>query len=421
MSRLVIYGGQQLHGQARVSGSKNAALPQLAACLLSSSPCVLRGIPDIVDVHVMTALLRRLGAEVSELKGGGPGRCLRVDAASLTGWEVPEALMREMRSSIILMGALLGRMGKARLSHPGGCAIGDRPIGFHVDMLRALGARIDTRDGFLEASAARLQGADCVLEYPSVGTTENVMLAAVLSRGTTVIRNAAREPEVVDLQGFLNGMGARVRGAGTDTIRIEGVETLYGTEHTVIPDRIEAGTLMAACLIAGGRVVLQNVVAEHLDAVIAKFREAGAVIVPSGDTLTVSAPGEIMATDFRTLPYPGFPTDMQPQAMALMTVAKGPSVLTETVYPKRFKHADELRRLGANLRIEGSTAIIRGVSRLSGCTVSATDLRAGACLVLAGLVAEGLTAVEGVSHIDRGYDCLEGKLASLGARIQRQA
>ncbi len=419
-ARYVVAGGARLEGRVAVSGAKNAALPILAAALLSSGESVIHHIPIIRDVAVMLQILRRLGARVEAESAGPIGQTLRVRSTDLTTPEVGADFTREMRSSIFLMGPLLARLGKVRISHPGGCAIGPRPIDFHLRGLEQLGARIEERYGYIEASApGRLRGTEIYLDFPSVGATENLIMAAVMAAGSTVIRNAAREPEIVDLQNFLNGMGARIRGAGLDTIRIQGVPELGSAEHTVIPDRIEAGTFLAAAAITGGDVTVENVIPEHLDAISAKLREMGVQIEERADTIRAVGPARLKAADLKTLPYPGFPTDMQPQMMALMSVAAGTSIITETIFENRFKVADELRRLGANIKTDGRTAVVQGVPRLSGASVECPALREGMALVLAGLAAEGTTVIEQIIHIDRGYQSLEQKLRRLGASIAR--
>ncbi len=418
--RYVVAGGHRLQGRVAVSGAKNAALPILAAALLTPGESIIHDAPMIRDVGVMLEILRRLGATVEELAPGRSGRSVRIVADSLYSPEVGADFTREMRSSIFLMGPLLSRVGKMKISYPGGCAIGPRPIDFHLRGLEQMGARIEERYGFIEASVkGRLKGTEIYLDFPSVGATENLMMAAVLAEGTTVIRNAAREPEIVDLQSFLNKMGAKVRGAGLDVIRIDGVERLGAVEHTVIPDRIEAGTFLAAAAITGGDVLVENVVSEHVDAVCAKLREMGVTMVEEEDSIRAVGPHRLRATDVKTLPYPGFPTDMQPQMMALAAAAEGTSIITETIFENRFKVAEELRRLGANVKTEGRTAVIQGVPSLSGATVECPALREGMALVLAGLAAEGTTTIENIIHIDRGYMNLEHKLKSLGARIDR--
>jgi len=415
LDRYVIRGGNRLEGRIRVSAAKNATLPLLAATLLTSGECMIEGAPMLRDVEVMTGILERLGVEV-ERSGRG---ALRVCAARVRTHEVHEFLMREMRSSIFLMGPLLGRLKRARVSYPGGCAIGPRPIDFHLRGLTAMGARISEKYGYIYAETAGLRGAEIHLDFPSVGATENLMMAAVLARGTTVVRNAAKEPEIVDLQNFLNAMGARVKGAGTDVIRVEGVEAVGGAMHHVIPDRIEAGTFMVAVAATGGDLTLENVIPEHVEAVTAKLRETGVEIEEGKADIRVVAARRPDAVDVKTLPYPGFPTDVQPQMMALLSVAEGTGIITETVFENRFTQAEELRRMGAVIRTEGRTAVVKGVRRLSGATVDATDLRSGAALVIAGLVADGVTSVDGVHHMDRGYEDLDGKLRSAGADIRR--
>lgn len=417
--RFRVVGGHRLAGSLRVSGAKNAALPILAATLLSPGECVIHGAPAIRDVGVMLEILRRLGVAVREEQGPA-GLTLTVCARDLTSMEVREELTREMRSSIFLMGPILGRTGRVKIAYPGGCAIGPRPIDFHLRGLAELGARLEERYGYIEAEAPGLAGREIYLDFPSVGATENLMMAAVLARGTTVIRGAAREPEIIDLQNFLNSMGARIRGAGLDVIRIEGVSRLGGTEYTVIPDRIEAGSLMAAAAITGGDVRLVNVIAGHVEAAAAKLREMGASVEEEPDGgLRVRGPQRLRAADIKTLPYPGFPTDLQPQFVALAAVAEGTSIITETIFESRFKQAEELRRMGAQIRVEGRTAVVRGVPRLSGAPVTAPALREGMALILAGLQADGITEVSGAQHVDRGYERLAEKLRSVGAQIER--
>lgn len=413
MDRFIITGGMPLKGTVRIAGAKNATLPIMAASLLCPGTCQIHEVPDLRDVRVMCEILKLMGAQIER----GKGYC-QIDARNVAACEVPENLMREMRSSIFIMGALLGRLGKVKVSYPGGCAIGPRPIDLHLKGLAALGAKITEKHGYVLAEAKELRGSDVHLDFPSVGATENIMMAAVRARGVTFIRNAAKEPEVVDLQNFLNKMGAKIRGAGTDTIKIEGVTDLYPTNHSVIPDRIEAGTFMVAAAMTQGEVYLENVIAEHTEPVAAKLREAGAEVETAGEGIRVTA-RRLKAVDIKTLPYPGYPTDMQPQTMAMLSVADGTSVVIENIFVNRFKHVDELRRMGAQIKIEGRAAVIRGVERLSGACVEASDLRAGVALVLAGLVADGQTVVDHVYHIDRGYEGLEEKLRKLGAQIER--
>jgi UDP-N-acetylglucosamine 1-carboxyvinyltransferase len=417
MEKLLIKGGRSLEGAVRVSGAKNAILPGLAAVLLDKSgkESILGNVPRIRDVVLMVEILRSLGANVS-----WQGSYLTVNTSDLCNFAIPEQLMLEMRSTVFLMGALLARLGQVRISHPGGCAIGTRPIDLHLKGLAALGAQIREQNGFIYATCRRLSGTDIHLDYPSVGATENILLAAVYASGVTVINNAAKEPEIVDLQNMLNAMGARIRGAGTDQIRIQGVKELHSVEYAVIPDRIVAGTLMMAATATGGNVLLEGIVPEHLEAVTAKLREMGAQIREDNGRLRIKATERPRAVDtLRTLPFPGFPTDLQAPVMALLTRAEGTSVILENVFDSRFKHVNELRRMGAQITVDGRTAVVKGVPALTGATVTASDLRAGAALVLAGLVADGETVVEGLHHIERGYEGLERDLAQLGAEITR--
>ncbi|NLW16972.1 MAG: UDP-N-acetylglucosamine 1-carboxyvinyltransferase [Firmicutes bacterium] len=415
MERIVIAGGRPLSGKVRSGGAKYSALPILGATLLTESPCVIREVPNLTDVKVMCRILEDLGAKV-EVNGDA----IRVEAAALTSLTVPEHLMREMRSSIIVMGAILTRFGTVKVSQPGGCDIGSRPIDLHIKGLRELGAEISEKHGYITATCKRLRGASIHLEFPSVGATQNLMMAATLAEGTTVITNAAKEPEIVDLQNFINSLGANIKGAGTDTIRIEGVEKLHGTDYTIIPDRIAAGTYLIAGTITGGQVTVENVIPEHLESLLAKLREMGVQVETTGDSVSVCVNQPLKAIDsLRTLPYPGFPTDLQAPMMALLCIANGTSVVTETVFESRFKHVNELRRMGADIKVNERTAIIKGVPALSSANVAATDLRAGAALVLAGLAADGITVVSDVHHIYRGYDKLEENLKALNARIER--
>ncbi|MGB9885543.1 MAG: UDP-N-acetylglucosamine 1-carboxyvinyltransferase [Moorellales bacterium] len=417
MARLEIVGGVRLEGEVEVSGAKNSILPIMAASLLSREPCCLVEVPRLADVSTMQEVLEFLGARV-----GWTGRNLWLDPRDVRPREVPPGLMRRLRASNLVMGAVLGRFREVRVAYPGGCAIGSRPMDLHLKGFVALGAEIREDHGFIEARARQLRGADIHLDFPSVGATENIMMAAVLAEGTTVIRNAAKEPEIVDLQNFLNRLGARVKGAGSDVIRIQGVKSLGGAEYQVIPDRIEAGTHLVAAAITRGRVVVKNVIPEHLEAVTAKLREVGVrieVLEPPSAVL-VEASGRLRGVDCKTLPYPGFPTDMQPQMMALLATTEGTSVITESIFESRFKHVDELRRMGAQIKVEGRVAVVHGVPRLSGAVVEATDLRAAAALVLAGLAAENTTVLEGVEHLDRGYEQLDWKYRGLGATIIRE-
>lgn len=416
MERIVIAGGTPLQGTVKIHGAKNAALPIIAACLLTDEPCTLRSMPTLTDIDVMRHILQSFGAECEWVKDG-----LQIHAKKLHSHTIPEALMREMRSSVIIMGPLLARHGKVSASYPGGCAIGSRPIDLHIKGLEALGAKVSEEGrGYITAEAKQLIGADIHLDYPSVGATENIMMAATLAKGETLIRNAAKEPEIVDVQDILNVMGADIEGAGTDLIRIRGVDRLHGAEYTIIPDRIAAGTLLLGAVVTRGQVTVKPVIPEHLEPLLAKIREMGAKVNIAGNSVTVTCDYRPKAVDaLRTLPHPGFPTDLQAPMLAALCVAQGTSVLTETVFESRFKHVDELRRMGAMVKVEGRSAIIRGVERLTGAVVAATDLRAGAALVLAGLAAEGITIVEQVHHIDRGYVDLDDTFRTLGGRVER--
>ena len=415
MTKIVVEKSQPLKGTVRVSGAKNSVLPILAATLLATEKCVLEDVPPLRDVEVICEVLSSLGADVKR----NTREKIQIMADKIDNYEAPYELVRKMRASFLVMGPLLARMGKARISMPGGCAIGTRPIDLHLKGFRALGAEITLGHGFVEAKAEKLIGGKIYLDFPSVGATENIMMAAVLAIGETIIENAAEEPEITDLANFLNKMGAKIKGAGTDTIKIEGVEKLTGTTHTVIPDRIEAGTYMVAAAMTGGDVLVDNVVADHLKPIIAKLREIDVEIYEEGNGLRVIGPKVLKATDIKTLPYPGFPTDMQAQFMALLSVAEGTSVIIETVFENRFMHVSELKRMGVDIKIEGRSSIIEGRRKLTGAPVKATDLRAGAALILAGLVSDGKTEVTDIYHIERGYVDIEEKLRGLGARIYR--
>lgn len=415
MEKYIIRGGRRLEGSVQIGGAKNAVLPLMAAALMAPGTSVIHRVPRIMDVETMVQVLAALGAEVA---WAGPD-ALEIFPGLNLGWEAPDALIREMRASIQVLGPLLARLGRVKVFQPGGCAIGPRPIDFHIRGMEALGARQIGEGGCILMEAGKLHGAEIMLDFPSVGATENIMCAAALAEGATVIRNAAREPELVELQTFLNQMGARVRGAGTDVIRIEGVDELHGAEHTLIPDRIEAGTFMVAAAATGGEVLVEDLIVDHQEAVIAKLLQAGIEVTRHGEAIRVAGRRPWQAFALRSQPYPGFPTDMQPQMMALAALAQGVSIITETVYASRFKLADELARMGAQIRVEGRCAMVTGVESLHGTVVNATDLRAGAGLVLAGLAAEGTTWIEGVQHIERGYEDLVGKLAGLGADISR--
>jgi len=413
VDKIVIRGGNRLTGAVPISGAKNAALPVIISALLTEGWNTFHNVPDLMDIRTVKRLLASLGVRC---EGQDP---LRVNAADITNCEASYDLVKTMRASILVLGPLVARMGRARVSLPGGCAIGARPVNLHLKALRALGADIDLRDGYVEAQAGRLQGTTIYFDISTVTGTENIMMAAVLADGTTVLENAAREPEVVNLADVLNGMGARVRGAGTDVITIEGVESLHPAEATVIPDRIETGTYMIAAAMTGGDLTLRGCNREYLEAPITKLRDAGLSITQVADGLQVRGTGEVASVDVKTLPYPGFPTDLQAQMMVLMAMGKGISVIRETVFENRFMHVNELLRMGADIAIEGNSAIVRGVTALRGAPVMATDLRASASLVLAGLVAEGKTEISRVYHIDRGYEGIVEKLSSLGADITR--
>ena len=416
MDRLEIVGGSALSGEVRISGAKNAALPILTASLLAEGPVILENVPHLNDVTTTVKLLRRLGVEVTFHDGVR----LEVDSSGVSHFEAPYELVKTMRASVLVLGPLLSRYGCADVSLPGGCAIGARPVNLHVTGLRAMGAEISIDNGYIRARADRLRGARLVLDSVTVTGTENLMMAAVLAKGESVIENAAREPEVVDLADALKKMGALIEGAGTDTIRVQGVDALQGVSHSVLPDRIESGTYLVAGAITGGRVRINHARPDHLDAVLKKLVEAGAVIEAGKDWVQLDMGGQRpRAVDVRTAPYPGFPTDMQAQFCALNSIARGTGTIRETIFENRFQHAPELQRMGADLVVKGNTAISRGVERLEGAPVMATDLRASASLVLAGLAAEGATVVECIYHVDRGYECIEEKLSQLGAEIRR--
>ena len=415
MDKLVIQGGVPLSGEIRVSGAKNAALPLMCAALLTSEQLTLSNVPHLRDVSTMLRLLAQMGVEVSLDDRLG----LSLKAEHLSEPLAPYDLVKTMRASILVLGPLLARCGEARVSLPGGCAIGTRPVDLHVKGLAALGAEISVEQGYISAKAKRLKAARILMDLVTVTGTENLMMAACLAEGTTTLENAAREPEVVDLAQCLSAMGARIKGAGTDVIAIEGVARLHGAQHRIMADRIETGTFLAAAAATGGSVTLHGANAGILDAVLEKLREAGAELQTGDARLSLTMRGRPKGVNVRTAPYPAFPTDMQAQLMALDAIAEGTAVITETIFENRFMHAVEMQRLGADIEISGNTAIVRGVAKLQGATVMATDLRASASLVIAGLVAEGETRVDRIYHLDRGYECIEEKLAQLGARIKR--
>jgi UDP-N-acetylglucosamine 1-carboxyvinyltransferase len=417
VEKLIIRGGRRLAGTVKTSGAKNAVLPIIAASILGRTPSRLEEIPDLEDVRTICSVLKCLGIRIcTEEKG-----VLTIDSSEITSCEAPYELVRSMRASFLVMGPLLARKGHARISQPGGCAIGTRPIDIHLKGFEALGVKIESGHGFIEATAPNgLVGTTIYLDFPSVGATENLMMAASMAEGVTIIENAAQETEIVDLANYLNVMGAKVRGAGTSVLHISGVRELKGAEHTVIPDRIEAGTYMVAAAMTEGDVRVENVLCEHLKPLIAKLREAGAAVYEDIGGVRVVGAEKVKAITIKTLPYPGFPTDMQAQVMALMTIAEGRSLVTETVFENRFMHVEELIRMGADIHTEGRSATVQGVPKLMGCQVRATDLRAGAAMILAGLVAEGVTEIGDIYHIDRGYEEIVAKLCSLGADITRQ-
>jgi UDP-N-acetylglucosamine 1-carboxyvinyltransferase len=416
MDKLLIEGGVRLTGEVRISGAKNAALPILCAALLSAEPLTLTNVPRLKDVATLIHLLEQMGVRVEREDGGST---VRLDAGSIARPTAPYELVKTMRAAILVLGPLLARCGEARVSLPGGCAIGARPVDQHIKGLQAMGAAVSVEHGYVHAHVPRLKGARLFTDMVTVTGTENLLMAACLAEGETVIENAAREPEVVDLAHCLISMGANISGAGSDVIRIEGVPRLHGATHRIMPDRIETGTYLCAAAVTGGEVRLSGTSSKYLEAVIDKLSEAGCVVTSAPDEIHLKAPARLKAVNLRTDPFPAFPTDMQAQFMALNCVADGAAVIRETIFENRFMHAVELQRLGADIRIDGNTAVVQGVAHLEGATVMATDLRASASLVIAGLVAEGETTIERIYHLDRGYERLEEKLAGLGARVRR--
>ncbi|MBU5465276.1 UDP-N-acetylglucosamine 1-carboxyvinyltransferase [Virgibacillus sp. MSJ-26] len=416
MEKIIVKGGNKLHGTVRVEGAKNAVLPVIAASLIASEgKSVIHDVPFLADVSTINEVLRNMNAEVHFANNK-----ITVDASKQLKTEAPFEYVRKMRASVLVLGPLLARYGHAKVAMPGGCAIGSRPIDLHLKGFEAMGAEVHVGNGFVEVTApSRLKGAKIYLDMPSVGATENIIMAAALAEGRTVLENCAKEPEIVDLANYLNKMGANIVGAGTETIKIEGVEKLTGAEHTVIPDRIEAGTFMVASAITNGNILIENAVPEHLRPIISKLQEMGVVIKEEKGGIRVIGPEKLQSTDIKTLSHPGFPTDMQSQMMALMLFAEGTSVITETVFENRFMHVEEFRRMNAQMKIEGRSVIIEGPSDLQGAEVAATDLRAAAALILAGLKAENYTRVTELKHLDRGYVDFAGKLAALGADIER--
>ncbi|PKN19002.1 MAG: UDP-N-acetylglucosamine 1-carboxyvinyltransferase [Deltaproteobacteria bacterium HGW-Deltaproteobacteria-6] len=413
MDKIVINGGKPLQGDVQISGAKNAALPVLTAALLTEGTCTFSNIPDLVDIKTTYKLLRNMGVEIEG------DSTVKISAEKITHSVAPYDLVKTMRASILVLGPLVARMGHARVSLPGGCAIGARPVNLHIKALQDMGASVELHGGYIEAKADRLRGANIYFDLPTVTGTENIMMAATLAEGTTVLNNAAREPEIVNLADVLTGMGARIKGAGTDVITITGVTSLSGTEASIIPDRIEAGTFMIAAGMTRGEINVLGCNPQHLEALINKLRDTGMKITPVDGGLNVKAGPKINSVDIKTLPHPGFPTDLQAQIMAYMTIGSGLSVITETVFENRFMHVSELMRMGADIVIQGGSAVVRGVPTLFGAQTMATDLRASASLILAALVAEGATEISRVYHIDRGYENIEKKFSALGADIKR--
>ena len=413
MPRIRVRKSDPLKGNVKIDGAKNAVLPIIAATLLANDICVLKSVPNLRDVHVISDLLRHLGAKVDYRDG-----VLTVDSTNIITYEAPYDLVKKMRASFLVMGPLLARFNHTKMSMPGGCAIGTRPIDLHLKGFKALGANINMDHGFVEAKTEVLKGNKLYLDFPSVGATQNIMMTAVLADGVTTIENAAEEPEIVDLANFLNEMGASVRGAGTNTIKIKGVKSLHGAEHTIIPDRIEASTYMVAAAMTKGDVTIENVIIDHLKPVIAKLTEAGAQVIEGENTIRVVGPESIKPIDIKTLPHPGFPTDVQAQFMAMLTVAQGTGVVIETVFENRFMHVNEFNRMGANIKIDGRSAVVNGVKSLVGADVTATDLRAGAALILCGLIADGITNIGEIYHIQRGYVDIDKKFRQLGGNVE---
>jgi len=419
MDRIIIHGGRPLSGEISVSGSKNAALPILISSLLTAELCTYQSVPHLADIRTTLKLLSGLGDKSDHKRWLDGGTDLTLQADRIKNFEAPYDLVKTMRASFLVTGPLVARFGQARVSTPGGCAIGARPIDLHLKGLEAMGAIIEQTHGYFEATATKLRGAKIYLDLPSVGATENLMMAATLAEGTTLIENAAKEPEIDDLAKALNAMGAQIKGAGSDIIQIDGVESLHGVTHRIIPDRIEAGSFVIAAAVTGGDVLVKGARPDHLEAFLIKLKEAGVTLSTDEQGIRVQRNGKIKSLDVKTLPYPGFPTDLQAQMMVLLAVADGASVITETIFENRFLHAQELDRMGAQIKLEGSRAVVRGVRELSGAPVMASDLRASVALVLAGLVANGTTEVSRVYHLDRGYEQIERKLSYLGAQIVR--
>lgn len=415
MSRYVISGQKKLVGEVDITGAKNSVLPILAATVINGDENIILNTPKLRDVYMMEQILKDIGCEVIR-----EGNKMIVNSKNLNTIEIPEETVREMRSSIVLLGAMLSRTGEVKIGYPGGCEIGPRPIDLHLKSLKQMGVEIEESHGFLHCRAKNIRGCNIQLDFPSVGATENIMLAALKAKGITTIRNAAREPEIIDLECFLNSIGGRVSGAGTNVIKIEGMDKFNSVKHRVIPDRIEAGTYMIAAAITGGNLLLNDINMEHLEPIVAKLKEIGLKIETDKDKLRVSTQDKINSIEtIQTLPHPGFPTDMQAQIMSLLTLANGTSVITETVFENRFMHTEELIRMGANIKTIGKVAVVKGVKELTGAKVSAKDLRGGAALILAGLAAEGITEIDSIYHIERGYSCIEEKLRKIGAKINK--
>lgn len=417
MEKLIIEGGKELSGTVTISGFKNAAVAILPATVLAGDTCVIDNLPQISDVKILSDMLSSLGATVKQIRPN----TLEINTTAMKDCYADYELAKELRASYYLLGAALGRFKKARVAYPGGCSIGSRPIDQHIKGFEALGAKVNIEHGIISVEAEKLVGAEIYMDVVSVGATINIMLAAVMAEGTTTIDNAAKEPHIVDMANFLNCMGADIKGAGTDVIKIKGVEKLGGCIHAVIPDQIEAGTYMIAAAAAGGNVLVDNVIPKHLEAITAKLKEMGVTVIENGESIRIISSGKLKNVSIKTLVYPGFPTDLQQPMSSLLTTAKGTGIVTETIFEGRFKHVDELKRMGANIKVEGRVAIVHGVKKLTGTKVAASDLRAGASLVIAGLMAEGETEIENVQYIDRGYDRLEDKLISLGANVRRES
>lgn len=417
MDKFIIKGGRRLVGEVEISGAKNAAVAIIPAVILSDEPCVLENVPAISDVNISMRILREMGAEVTPLSATS----YRIDATKIEKCCVPYETARKMRASYYFLGALLGKFGKARVSMPGGCPLGDRPIDQHLKAFAALGAEYKVDQGMIDLTSEKLTGNQIFLDVVSVGATMNAMLAAVKAEGLTILENAAKEPHIVDLANFLNSMGANIMGAGTDVIKIRGVKSLRGATYAVIPDQIEAGTFMVAAAATNGNVLIKNVIPKHLESITKKLEKIGVNIEQFDDSIRVSVDGPLVKTSIKTTPHPGFPTDMQPQIATLLTLAEGTSIVTEGVWEQRFRYVDELRRMGADISVDGKVAVIEGTGKLMGAPVKACDLRAGAALIIAGLAANGITEIEDIFHIERGYDCMEGKLKALGADIEKKS